>query len=291
MSDYKVTDSELTGIANAIRTKGGTSSPLVFPDGFTSAIGAIPAGGGVIEPLSIIQNGTYTPPSGVDGYSPIVVNVPTSGGGDVSEVTSIPDVSDMTNGEVRVLYRLYAEMALNEKPNVQSYVSSIAGQNNNNAYKALNASGSHSDAEQESWSTSDRDYNNMWIGADFGEPIVLNSCVIAPRTWANHRQIYTIILEASNDLNNWIALGEADAKGDDIPATGWYQFTAINTDAYRYYRLRTTVNSATGKVNYSVTFTLYGLGFLFVNALPTDKQYRNAYYKINNTLYTFNILD
>ena len=49
MSDYKVTDSELTGIANAIRTKGGTSSQLVFPDGFTSAIGAIPTGGADIN--------------------------------------------------------------------------------------------------------------------------------------------------------------------------------------------------------------------------------------------------
>lgn len=46
MADYKVTDTELTGIANAIRTKGGTSEQLVFPNGFTSAINAIPTGGG-----------------------------------------------------------------------------------------------------------------------------------------------------------------------------------------------------------------------------------------------------
>lgn len=84
MSDYKVTDSELTGIANAIRTKGGTSSPLVFPNGFTSAIGAIPTSGGVIQPLSVTQNGTYNPPSGVDGYAPVTVNV--SGGGGVDLV-------------------------------------------------------------------------------------------------------------------------------------------------------------------------------------------------------------
>lgn len=46
MADYKVTDTELSGIANAIRTKGGTSEQLVFPDGFTSAINGIPTGGG-----------------------------------------------------------------------------------------------------------------------------------------------------------------------------------------------------------------------------------------------------
>lgn len=34
--------------------------------------------GGVIQPLSVTQNGTYTPPSGVDGYAPVTVSV--SGG-------------------------------------------------------------------------------------------------------------------------------------------------------------------------------------------------------------------
>lgn len=39
-------DSDLTSVANAIRTKGGTSAPLAFPTGFVSAIGNIPTGGG-----------------------------------------------------------------------------------------------------------------------------------------------------------------------------------------------------------------------------------------------------
>lgn len=39
------------------------------------------AGGGdgivpVVEPLEVTENGTYTAPSGVDGYSPVTVNVP-----------------------------------------------------------------------------------------------------------------------------------------------------------------------------------------------------------------------
>lgn len=41
MANYKVTDSELTSVANAIRTKGGTSAQLEFPDEFVSAIQAI----------------------------------------------------------------------------------------------------------------------------------------------------------------------------------------------------------------------------------------------------------
>lgn len=46
MANYLTTDTELTSVANAIRAKSGGSSPLEFPDGFVSEIGAIPSGGG-----------------------------------------------------------------------------------------------------------------------------------------------------------------------------------------------------------------------------------------------------
>ena len=39
-------------------------------------------GGAVVQPLSVTQNGTYNPPSGVDGYAPVTVNVSGGGGGD-----------------------------------------------------------------------------------------------------------------------------------------------------------------------------------------------------------------
>ena len=39
-------DNDLTSIANAIRTKGGTSAELTFPEGFVTAIASIPSGGG-----------------------------------------------------------------------------------------------------------------------------------------------------------------------------------------------------------------------------------------------------
>ena len=44
MSDYLVTDTELTNVANAIRTKGGISVTLEFPTEFISAINNIPSG-------------------------------------------------------------------------------------------------------------------------------------------------------------------------------------------------------------------------------------------------------
>ena len=46
MTRYTVTDTELTSVANAIRTAGGTNSPLEFPSEFISAIGDIGGGGG-----------------------------------------------------------------------------------------------------------------------------------------------------------------------------------------------------------------------------------------------------
>ena len=51
-------DTDLTSVANAIRTKGGTQGQLAFPSGFVTAIQNIPSGG--ITPagtITISQNG------------------------------------------------------------------------------------------------------------------------------------------------------------------------------------------------------------------------------------------
>lgn len=53
-TDYLVTDTELTSIADAIRTKGGTSAQLSFPTEFVSAIAAIPTGGGGLSATDAI---------------------------------------------------------------------------------------------------------------------------------------------------------------------------------------------------------------------------------------------
>ena len=53
-TDYKVTDTELIAVADAIRTKGGTSAVLEWPTGYIDAIDALPGGGGgvTIVPFS-----------------------------------------------------------------------------------------------------------------------------------------------------------------------------------------------------------------------------------------------
>ena len=46
MANYICTSSEITSLADAIRTKGGTSASLTWPNGFISAVNDIPSGGG-----------------------------------------------------------------------------------------------------------------------------------------------------------------------------------------------------------------------------------------------------
>lgn len=59
MANYKVTDTELTSVANAIRTKGGTQAQLEWPTGFVSAVNDISGGGTVYTHSIYIDGGTY----------------------------------------------------------------------------------------------------------------------------------------------------------------------------------------------------------------------------------------
>lgn len=56
MADYIVTSGELTTVADAIRTKGGTNLPLVFPNGFVTAVNNISGGGGDFTTAQITVN-------------------------------------------------------------------------------------------------------------------------------------------------------------------------------------------------------------------------------------------
>ncbi len=61
-------DTDLTSVANAIRTKGGTSAQLAFPAGFVQAIADIPSGGGGTASAS----GTFT--MAADGTPPVLTH-------------------------------------------------------------------------------------------------------------------------------------------------------------------------------------------------------------------------
>ena len=79
---------ELFGnIATAIREKTGdtaTMKPAEFPEKIRGIeVGSDP----VVQSLVITENGTYTAPDGVDGYSPITVNVSASSDGTYTRYT------------------------------------------------------------------------------------------------------------------------------------------------------------------------------------------------------------
>lgn len=62
MADYLVTDTELTTVADAIRTKGGTSAALEWPSGYAQAIADIPSGGGAeMATVSLISVNDFCP--------------------------------------------------------------------------------------------------------------------------------------------------------------------------------------------------------------------------------------
>lgn len=50
-------NADLTSLADAIRTKGGTSAPLAFPSGFAAAVSALPAGADLSGIAGLISPG------------------------------------------------------------------------------------------------------------------------------------------------------------------------------------------------------------------------------------------
>lgn len=49
VTQYLTESTDLTAVANAIRSKGGTTDPLVYPDGFVTAINNIQAGSSSVD--------------------------------------------------------------------------------------------------------------------------------------------------------------------------------------------------------------------------------------------------
>ena len=107
MADYLTTDTELTSIANAIRTKGGTNAQLEFPSEFVSAIGAITAIGDVTQRSSsdltasgatVTAPAGYYPSSASKSVTSGTAGTPTAAKGSVSNhaISVTPSVTNTT---------------------------------------------------------------------------------------------------------------------------------------------------------------------------------------------------
>ena len=74
MAEYLTNTTDLTKVASAIREKGGTSDPLVYPDGFVTAIQAIQTGTELQIIVSVTSGATVTATKGSLSVSGTSVN-------------------------------------------------------------------------------------------------------------------------------------------------------------------------------------------------------------------------
>lgn len=74
MAEYLTNTTDLTKVAAAIREKGGTSDPLVYPDGFVTAIQAIQTGTELQIIVSVASGATVTATKGSKVVSGTAIN-------------------------------------------------------------------------------------------------------------------------------------------------------------------------------------------------------------------------
>lgn len=77
MSKKLYEESNIQEIANAIREKNGEETTYKVSE-MAEVIRNLPSSGAIITSLNVTKNGTYSSPSGIDGYSPVTVNVPSA---------------------------------------------------------------------------------------------------------------------------------------------------------------------------------------------------------------------
>lgn len=153
-------DTDLTAVADAIRTKGGTSAALAFPTGFVNAINDISGGGGIdlsdiaqAESLNNIgglfqamMDGTwaYQQKSFTSGTNPLTIDFGRAIKGFICYPKSITVVSGLTGECVALAIAIYDPVP-DEETGAQSLIwSAYSGKSKLGAYPLSRISGSGS---------------------------------------------------------------------------------------------------------------------------------------------------
>ena len=112
-----------TDTTKTIKTAGKYCETDIVVENVQDGGGADP----VINPLTITENGTYTAPSGVDGYSPVTVNV--SGATDVTD--SIVSVAFSATNAYDARIGLYGIIPQDAKAAIFHFQGDLSNASNN----------------------------------------------------------------------------------------------------------------------------------------------------------------
>ena len=200
-------------IATAITNKGGTVSSGDGFEDFPNCINTINTA--VINPLNVIANGTYTAPLFVDGYNPVVVNVPNSySAGDEGKVVSNGTLVAQTSRTVTTNNTTY-DTTLNNSVTVD-----IAIPQPTLITKSITTNGTYnaSSDSADGYSSVDVDVANTYTNADEGK--VVNNNALVSQTSASDSNInvngtYTYDTTYNNSKKVIVAVPNTYTSGDE----------------------------------------------------------------------------
>ncbi len=248
MAEYLTNTADLTKVASAIREKGGTSDPLVYPDGFVTAIQAIQTGTELQIIVTVTSGATVTATKGSLSVSGTSVNgtctltVPETGTWSVS-ATLGGQTSDTKTVSITDSYAVELK-----------FVSSTLNDNEWSVIKSVSDAGQ----SENYWSIGDR--KEVTLNGTVGHLSLSNYTTYAFIIGFNHNSS----VEGTNRIH--FQLGKtALSGGTDValcdskyqsqaPATGYFSMndSGTNSGGWKSSQMRTNI-CGTSLSNYSGT--------------------------------------